>query len=130
MERRTIFLCIIHPMAIGKCGEPGIAPIVLHHGAGSADFRADFGVMSIALVVVGFVEIFAQIGIGPSSYSADLSPGTSEQPCSSRWLGAAFFALMYGTAPQIGVWFNSDALAEVLRWVAFSLSCRASLWSR
>ena len=27
---------------------------------------ADFGVMSIALVVVGFVEIFAQIGIGPS----------------------------------------------------------------
>ena len=28
--------------------------------------KADFGLMSIALVVVGFVEIFAQIGIGPS----------------------------------------------------------------
>ena len=27
---------------------------------------------------------------------------------------------MYGTAPQIGIWFNSDALVEVLRWVAFS----------
>ena len=27
-------------MAIGKCGEPGIAPIVLHHGAGSADFQS------------------------------------------------------------------------------------------
>jgi len=28
--------------------------------------KADFGIMSIALVVVGFIEIFAQIGIGPS----------------------------------------------------------------
>ena len=55
--------------------------------------KADFGVMSIALVVVGFVEIFAQIGIGPSSYSARTSSlGTSEQPCSSRWAWASRFS--------------------------------------
>ena len=36
---------------------------------------ADFGVMAIALVVVGFIEIFAQVGIGPSLIQRkDLSP--------------------------------------------------------
>ncbi|MGB1123143.1 MAG: oligosaccharide flippase family protein, partial [Flavobacteriales bacterium] len=84
--------------------------------------KADFGVMSIALVVVGFVEIFAQIGIGPSLVQLkDLQPRHIRAALQfSLGLGVAFFALMYGTAPQIGIWFNSDALMEVLRWVAFS----------
>lgn len=84
--------------------------------------KADFGVMSIALVVVGFVEIFAQIGIGPSLVQRnDLQPRHIRAAMHfSIGLGVAFFALMYGIAPQIGVWFNSDALVEVLRWVAFS----------
>ena len=84
--------------------------------------KADFGVMSIALVVVGFVEIFAQIGIGPSLVQRkDLQPRHIRAALQfSLGLGVAFFALMYGTAPQIGIWFNSDALVEVLRWVAFS----------
>ena len=84
--------------------------------------KADFGVMSIALVVVGFVEIFAQIGIGPSLVQRkDLQPRHVRAALQfSLGLGVAFFALMYGTAPQIGMWFNSDALVEILRWVAFS----------
>ncbi len=84
--------------------------------------KADFGVMSIALVVVGFVEIFAQIGIGPSLVQRkDLQPRHIRAAMHfSIGLGVAFFALMYGMAPQVGIWFNSDALVEVLRWVAFS----------
>ncbi len=84
--------------------------------------KADFGVMSIALVVVGFVEIFAQIGIGPSLVQRkELQPRHVRAALHfSIGLGVAFFALMYGIAPKIGHWFNSDALIEVLRWVALS----------
>ena len=84
--------------------------------------KADFGVMSIALVVVGFVEIFAQIGIGPSLVQRkDLQiRHVRAAMYFSIGLGLAFFALMYCAAPQIGVWFKSDALVDVLRWVALS----------
>ena len=84
--------------------------------------KADFGVMAIALVVVGFVEIFAQIGIGPSLVQRkDLQPRHVRAATQfSVGLGVSFFALMYGLAPQIGIWFKSDALVEVLRWVALS----------
>ena len=84
--------------------------------------KADFGVMSIALVVVGFVEIFAQIGIGPSLVQRkDLQiRHVRAAMYFSIGLGLAFFALMYCAAPQIGIWFKSDALVNVLRWVALS----------
>ena len=77
--------------------------------------KADFGVMSIALVVVGFVEIFAQIGIGPSLVQRkDLQPRHIRAAMHfSIGLGVAFFALMYGIAPHVGVWFNSEALVKL-----------------
>ena len=49
--------------------------------------------MSIALVVVGVVEIFAQIGIGPSIVQRkDLQPNTSEQRVVLRWAWASRFS--------------------------------------
>lgn len=84
--------------------------------------KADFGVMSIALVVVGFIEIFAQIGIGPSLIQRkNLQPENIRAAFHfSLALGGVFFAMMYGAAPWVGAWFNSDTLTEVLRWIAFS----------
>ena len=68
-------------MAIGRCGEPsGASKVLFIMALARLISKADFGVMSIALVVVGFVEIFAQIGIGPS-FSADLPCVTFGQPC-------------------------------------------------
>ena len=84
--------------------------------------KADFGLMSIALVVVGFVEIFAQIGIGPSLIQrGDLKPEQIRAAFSfSVVLGCVFFALTYAMAPTVGQWFDSAELASVLRWIALS----------
>ena len=84
--------------------------------------KADFGLMSIALVVVGFVEIFAQIGIGPSLIQRkDLSSEQIKAAFSfSVVLGCVFFLLTYAMAPSIGEWFDSMELASVLRWIALS----------
>lgn len=84
--------------------------------------KADFGLMSIALVVVGFVEIFAQIGIGPSLIQrGDLKPEQIRAAFSfSVVLGCVFFALTYAMAPTVGQWFESAELASVLRWIALS----------
>jgi O-antigen/teichoic acid export membrane protein len=78
--------------------------------------------MSIALVVVGFVEIFAQIGIGPSLIQrGDLKPEQIRAAFSfSVVLGCVFFALTYAMAPTVGQWFESAELASVLRWIALS----------
>ena len=84
--------------------------------------KADFGLMSIALVVVGFVEIFAQIGIGPSLIQREkLAPEQIRAAFSfSVFLGGVFFLLTYALAPAIGDWFESMELTQVLRWIALS----------
>ena len=84
--------------------------------------KADFGLMSIALVVVGFVEIFAQIGIGPSLIQrGKLEPAQIRAAFSfSVLLGGVFFCITYAMAPAVGDWFESSKLAEVLRWIALS----------
>ena len=55
--------------------------------------KADFGIMSIALVVVGFIEIFAQIGIGPSLIQREHLEGQHIRAALhfSLVLGAVFF---------------------------------------
>ena len=83
---------------------------------------ADFGVMAIALVVVGFIEIFAQVGIGPSLIQRkDLSPQHTRTAFSfSLVLGCLFFGLMYLAAPWIGSFYRKELLVDVLRWISLS----------
>lgn len=82
----------------------------------------DFGVMAIALIVVGVVEIFAQVGIGPSVVQyADLE----SQHISSAWwfsaaLGLLFFGGMFIAAPEIGHHYGEPILRPVLRWISLS----------
>ena len=83
---------------------------------------ADFGVMAIALVVVGFVEIFAQVGIGPALIQR-LNLEDRHIRCAfsfSLILGIVFFAAMYVSAPSIGFFFEEPLLTDVLRWIALS----------
>jgi len=89
---------------------------------------SDFGVMAIALVVVGVVEIFAQIGIGPALVQRkDLSDTDIRTAFyTSAVLGLLCFAGLYAAAPAIGSLYaektgsTTDLLVDVLRVVALS----------
>jgi PST family polysaccharide transporter len=83
---------------------------------------ADFGVMAIALVVVGFVEIFAQVGIGPALVQRlNLEDSHIRSAFSfSSILGVVFFFVMYLAAPAIGTFYEDPLLTDVLRWIALS----------
>jgi len=82
----------------------------------------DFGIMAIALIVVGVVEIFAQVGIGPSVVQyAGLDP---KHTASAWWFSAAlglfFFAGMFLAAPEIALHYDEPVLRPVLRWISLS----------
>ena len=82
----------------------------------------DFGVMAIALVVVGIAEMFAQLGMGPSLIQKDdLSPA---HMATAWWfsagLGLLFFAGMVVAAPWIAAHHEQPLLIEVLRWISLS----------
>jgi len=82
----------------------------------------DFGIMAIALIVVGVVEIFAQVGIGPSVVQyAGLEPKhTSSAWWFSAALGLFFFAGMFIAAPEIALHYDEPVLRPVLRWISLS----------
>ena len=81
-----------------------------------------FGVMAIALVVVGFIEIFAQVGIGPAliqnSHISDKHRQTAF--IFSLLLGVIFFGATYAAAPAVADFYEKPQLTEVLRWIALS----------
>lgn len=82
----------------------------------------DFGIMAIALIVVGVVEIFAQVGMGPSVVQyLDLEP---KHTASAWWfsaaLGLVFFAAMFATAPDVADHYGEPVLEPVLKWISLS----------
>ena len=84
--------------------------------------KEDFGIMAIALIVVGVVEIFAQVGIGPSMVQFnDLEP---KHIASAWWfsagLGLLFFGMMYVLAPVMAHHYGEPTLRPVLRWISLS----------
>ncbi|MGB1076429.1 MAG: lipopolysaccharide biosynthesis protein [Flavobacteriales bacterium] len=81
-----------------------------------------FGLMAIALVVVGFVEIFAQVGIGPSIvHNPGLTPRHLQSAFSfSVLLGVLFFFGMWLGAPAIAQLYQESDLTTVLRVISLS----------
>ena len=81
-----------------------------------------FGIMAIALVVVGFIEIFAQVGIGPAliQYSDVTKDHKKTAFVFSLGLGIIFFIGTFFAAPAIAFFYNQPLLVEVLRWIALS----------
>jgi PST family polysaccharide transporter len=81
-----------------------------------------FGVMAIALVVVGFIEIFAQVGIGPAliQYSQVSNKHRQTAFIFSLALGVIFFAGTWLAAPALAEFYEKPLLTTVLRWIALS----------
>lgn len=84
--------------------------------------RKDFGVLSIALVVVGFIEIFSQIGIGPALIQRkDLSKNQINGAFHiSLILGVSFFILLFFISPSIAQFYGYEPLSGILRVIGFS----------
>jgi O-antigen/teichoic acid export membrane protein len=89
---------------------------------------ADFGIMAIALVVVGVVEIFAQIGIGPALVQRkELSDADVVTAFwTSAALGVGSFGILWTAAPAVGALYaartsgDTELLVDVLRVIALS----------
>ena len=81
-----------------------------------------FGIMAIALVVVGFIEIFAQVGIGPAliQYPNVTRDHKKTAFVFSLGLGIIFFVATFFAAPAVASFYNQPLLVEVLRWIALS----------
>lgn len=82
----------------------------------------EFGIMAIALVVVGFIEIFAQVGIGPALIQ---NPNVTIEHKRTAFvfslgLGVVFFIGTYFAAPAVASFYNQPLLVDVLRWIALS----------
>ena len=109
-------------LANPKCGFAGYPAIGVHPDSGRLLTEEDFGIMAIALIVVGVVEIFAQVGMGPSVVQhARLEPA---HIASAWWFSAAlgllFFGGMYLAAPTVAHHYNEAQLGSVLRWISLS----------
>ncbi len=81
-----------------------------------------FGVMAIALVVVGFIEIFSQIGIGPALIQ---KKHLTQEHINSAFiislvLGIVFTLGLYLLAPAIAAFYEHEPLVSVLRWIGLS----------
>ncbi|MDG1261065.1 MAG: lipopolysaccharide biosynthesis protein [Flavobacteriales bacterium] len=81
-----------------------------------------FGVMAIALVVVGFIEIFSQIGIGPALIQRKelTQENINGAFFISVFLGLVFTIGLYVIAPWIADYYDHQPLTKVLRWIGLS----------
>lgn len=88
---------------------------------------AQFGVVSAALVVIGFSAIFTHLGMGPALVqrpaleSRHLGTATTF----SLALGVAFAAAVAATAPLVAAFFRTPDIAPVLRLLAFVFPMQA-----
>ena len=84
--------------------------------------ESEWGLVGVVLGFAGLLEIFAQLGVGPSLIQRkDLSrPQVSAAFWFSLFQGMAFCATVYFSASAIADWFDKPDMAPILRWVAFS----------
>jgi O-antigen/teichoic acid export membrane protein len=87
---------------------------------------ADFGVVNTALVVVGFSQIFSQIGMGPALVQRpNLEPRHIQTAfVSSVLLGLILGALIWLAAPVGAAFFRMDRLEPVLKTLAWLFPIR------
>ena len=84
--------------------------------------EAEWGIIGIALGIIGIIEIFAQLGVGPSLIQRkDLA---ADQISSAFWvslvLGLLFGGTTYAAAPFIAEFYHRADLIPLLRFIALS----------
>lgn len=88
---------------------------------------ADFGIVSAALIVIGFSAIFTQLGLGPALIQRKaLEPRHIQTAfAASVVLGVLLAGLMWAAAPAIARFFHIENSVEVLRALAWIFPIRA-----
>ncbi|NNE55230.1 MAG: oligosaccharide flippase family protein, partial [Flavobacteriales bacterium] len=81
-----------------------------------------FGIIGVALAIVGLVEIFSQVGIGPALIQRkDLVQGQINGAFFiSLILGIAFTALMLLLGPAIAAYYEYEPLGPILQVIGLS----------
>lgn len=84
---------------------------------------SDFGVVSAALIVVNFLKIFTELGVGPAIVQKqDLSDddiGTANTL--SVLMGVSFFFILFFSSNAIASFFRMDDLVRVIQAMSFVL---------
>ena len=88
----------------------------------------DFGVMGVSLAVVGFIEIFSQIGIGPALIQRKVlvQGQITGAFFISLILGLSFMLLLLVTAPAIAAAYDYPPLVDILRVIGISFIISAA----
>jgi PST family polysaccharide transporter len=87
---------------------------------------SDFGVVSAAMVVIGFSTIFAQLGLGPALVQR---PELEPRHVRSAFAASVYFGFLLGgvlwvAAPLVSEFFRMTSLEPVLRALAWSFPLR------
>lgn len=84
--------------------------------------KPEWGLLGLVLAFAGVIEIFAQLGVGPSLIQRkDLS---RDQVSSAFWLsmlfGGAFATAVFFSAPWVSNFYQRPEMEPLLQWVALS----------
>lgn len=85
--------------------------------------KSDFGVVAIVVLILGFTQIFADIGISTALFSRnDL---TQKQKSTLYWLGIGISIILYSilfiTAPLIAHFYESEILHDIIPILSLDL---------
>ena len=83
----------------------------------------EFGLMSVALVIVSFSDIFTDLGFGPAiTQKKELSKSDVNISFSvSFFLGLLLMALLFFLSPYISIFFSNNDLTPILRAISIVL---------
>ncbi|MCF6297593.1 MAG: lipopolysaccharide biosynthesis protein [Flavobacteriaceae bacterium] len=81
----------------------------------------DFGLMATALIVVGFAQLFVQLGFGQAliQQTSITQSDVSTAFFVSITLGIIIALILILISPFIGVFFNQENLASIVVWLSF-----------
>src|SRR2546426_696852 len=107
-------------LASGKAAYAGLQLVVLAVLARLVS-PADFGVVSAALVVIGFSAIVSQLGLGPALVQRpDLEPRHVDTAFTASVLfGLALGGVLWAVAPAVAGFFRTPGVAPVMRALAW-----------
>ena len=82
----------------------------------------DFGLMAMSMVVIGFLDIFKDLGTSSAIIKSE-NP-SNELKCSLFWvnviIGLLIFSIIYFSSPLIAEFFNSGRVKSVLQFLSLS----------
>lgn len=82
----------------------------------------DFGLVGIAMIFVGFADIFAQMGVGPAIIQrTEITDNHIRVGFTATiFLGLLTVVVLWVIAPLAGIFFNNQDVVNVLRGISFS----------